>query len=72
MYTPSHNIENPEQEIVCIMTGESYVHIEGDPESIIDPKLREGAIDMLPNRFFTHPWVIRSHNGQIRVFGRIE
>lgn len=72
MYTPSSNIENPEQEIVCLMTGESYVYIEGNDKSIMDPKLREGAIDYLPNRFFKQPWVINKGNGQIRVFGSIE
>jgi hypothetical protein len=72
MYTPSHNIENPDQEIVCVMTGESYVYLEGDNKTIMDPKLKEGAIDSLPGRFFTQPWVIRTSEGQIRVFGRLE
>lgn len=71
MYTPSSNIENPEQEIVCLMTGESYVYVDGNDKSIMDPKLREGAIDQLPLRFFKSPWVVRSGNG-VRVFGRIE
>lgn len=72
MYTPSHNITNPEVEIVCVLTGESYVHIEGEEDSIIDPKLFEGGVDILPERFFRAPWVIKSHNGQMRVFGRLE
>lgn len=71
MYTPSSNVENPDQEIVCLMTGESYVHMEGNDNSIIDPKLLVGAIDELPLRFFKQPWVIRSGNG-VKVFGRIE
>ena len=72
MYTPSNNVENPEQEIICVMTGESYVYIDGNEKSIMDPKLKDGAIDSLPNRFFMHPWVIKTHDGQIRVFGRLE
>jgi hypothetical protein len=71
MYTPSSNIENPEQEIVCLITGESYVYIEGDDLSIIDPKHVNGAIDALPNRFYKQPFIIRTQNG-IRVFGSIE
>jgi hypothetical protein len=72
MYTPSHNVENPEVEIVCLMSGESYVHIEGNDRSIIDPKLKDGAIDTLPLRFFKQPFVVNKGNGQIRVFGSLE
>ena len=71
MYTPSSNVKDPDQEIVCLMTGESYVYIDGNDKSIMDPKLREGAIDSLPLRFFKSPWVVRSGNG-VRVFGKIE
>lgn len=71
MYVPSNNIENPEQEIVCLMTGESYVYIEGDDNSIIPPELANGAIDQLPTRFFKQPFVVRKGNG-IRVFGSLE
>jgi hypothetical protein len=71
MYIPSSNIETPEQEVVCLMTGESYVYIEGDKTSIIDPKLCEGAVDSLPTRFFKQPFVVRKGGG-IRVFGSLE
>lgn len=71
MYVPSQNIEDPEQEIVCLFTGESYVYIEGNEKSIIDPKICESAIDQLPPRFFKQPWVINTERG-VRVFGNIE
>lgn len=71
MYSPSSNFENPEQEIVCLMTGESYVYIEGDDVSLIDPKYLNGAIDTLPLRFFKQPFVVRKGDG-IRVFGSLE
>lgn len=72
MYTPSCNIETPDVEIVCPTTGESYVYIEGDDLSLIDPKLHNGAVDVLPKRFFTPPWMIKSFNGQMRVFWKPE
>ncbi len=73
MYIPSSNFETPQdQEIVCVLTGESYVHIEGHDLSIIDPKYHKDSLDTLPARFFSMPWVIRNGHGQIRVFGRFE
>ncbi len=71
MYIPSNNLENPEQEIVCLMTGESYVYLEGNELSIISPEKLAGAVDSLPVRFFKQPFVVRSGNG-IRVFGSLE
>lgn len=67
-----HFTEEPEQEIVCLFTGESYVYMEGNTSTIIDPKYHEDAIDTLPNRFFKTPFIRRYPNGQIRVFGSIE
>jgi len=73
MYTPSSNFsEEQEQEIVCLMTGESYVHLEGDESSIIDPKLTQSAIDYLPTRFFKTPFIRRYSDGQVRVFGTLD
>jgi hypothetical protein len=72
MYVPSQNVENPETEVYCALTGESYAYISGHEYSLLDPKICEGAIDNLPERFFKQLWVIRSNNGQIRVFGRVE
>ena len=73
MFVPTQNFESPQdQEIVCLMTGESYVHLEGGDLSLIDPKYHNGAIDVLPTRFFKQPWIIRKGDGQIRVFGSIE
>lgn len=71
MYVPSSHFDLPEQEIVCLMTGESYVYIEGNDKSLIDPKLTDGAIDILPSRFFKQPFITRKGNS-IRVFGGIE
>lgn len=73
MYTPSKNFETPqEQEIVCLLTGESYVFLEGNDMSLVDSKYHAGALDALPRRFFTTPWIIRNSQGQVRVFGSIE
>lgn len=71
MYSPSSNFDNPDQEIVCLMTGESYVYLEGDDTTLLDSKYVNGAIDTLPNRFFKQPFIIRRGDG-IRVFGSIE
>jgi hypothetical protein len=71
MYTPSANVESPDVEIVCLFTGESYVYLEGNNKSIINPGHANQAIDQLPNRFFKQPFVVRRDKG-IRVFGSIE
>jgi len=71
MYVPSSHFDSPEQEIVCLMTGESYVYLEGDNRTLMDNKLFNGAIDALPPRFYKQPFIIRKGNG-IRVFGSIE
>jgi hypothetical protein len=67
MYIPSKHFENPEQEIVCLLTGESYVYLEGDDLSLIEPKYHEGAINQLPKRFYQHPYGINKGNGQIKI-----
>jgi hypothetical protein len=73
MYIPSSNLDTPqEQEIVCVLTGESFVHVEGGKSSIIDPKHLNGSVDRLPSRFYSTPWVIRDSQGRIRVFSRFE
>lgn len=71
MYSPSSNFESPDVEIVCLMTGESYVYIEGNNTSLIDSKYANGAIDALPSRFYKQPFVVRRGDG-IRVFGSLE
>lgn len=53
------------------MTGESYVYIEGNDLSLIDPKYLNGAIETLPTRFYKQPFIVRKGDG-IRVFGSIE
>ena len=73
MYALSkHFEEEPELEIVCLLTNEKYVYLEGDDLSLIDPKYHEGALDSLPARFTKQPFIIRKSNGQIRVFGSID
>jgi hypothetical protein len=67
MYIPSSHFENPEQEIVCLLTGESYVYLEGDNMDLIDPKYHEGAVLELPKRFFQHPYGINKGDGKIKV-----
>ena len=67
MYVPSRHFENPEQEVVCLLTGESYVYLEGNDLSLIDPKYQEGAIQELPKRFFYHPMAVAKGNGQFKV-----
>jgi hypothetical protein len=67
MYIPSQHFENPEQEVTCLLTGESYVYLEGSELALIDPKYHEGAIEELPKRFFQHPTAISKGNGQFRI-----
>lgn len=73
MYIPADNFEEEqEQEIVCLITGERYVYLEGNNLSIIEPKYLKGAIESLPTRFYKTPFIKRNGNGQIRVFGSID
>lgn len=67
MYIPSRHFEEPEQEIVCLLTGESYVYLEGGNLSLIDPKYHEGALEELPERFFRHPWGINKGNERVKI-----
>lgn len=67
MYTPSQNVPDSEVEIVCPFTGESYVYIEGDDMTAIDPRLAQGAVDVLPERFYRSPWAIKLPDNQIRI-----
>jgi hypothetical protein len=67
MYIPSKHFENPEQEVVCLLTGESYVYLEGDDMSLLDTKYHEGAIQELPKRFFYHPMGINKGNGNFKI-----
>lgn len=67
MYIPSKHFENPEQEIVCLLTGESYVYLEGNDLSLIESRYQEGAIEELPQRFYQHPLAVNKGNGQIKI-----
>lgn len=67
-----HFTEEPEQEVVCLFTGESYVYLEGDSSSVVHPKYHEDSLEMLPSRFYKLPFIKRYPNGQMRVFGSIE
>jgi hypothetical protein len=67
MYILSSHFEEPEQEVVCLLTGESYVHLEDNGLSIIDPKYLEGAVESLPERFFQHPWAVNKGNNQVKI-----
>jgi hypothetical protein len=72
MYVPAANFEEEQdQEILCVLTGERYVHLQGDEKSIIDPKMLAGAVETLPDRFYFTPFVVHKGNGQVRVFGNI-
>lgn len=73
MYVPVQNFDvEQDQEIVCLYTGESYVYLEGNENSIIEPKHAQGSCNDLPPRFYKVPFVVRSPNGQVRVFGRLD
>lgn len=73
MYIPAENLkEEHDVEIVCLYTGESYVYLEGNDSSLIDPAYTKNALDYLPARFYKTPFIKRSPNGQVRVFGRID
>lgn len=73
MYVPTHCFETEQdQEIVCLYTGESFVHLQGDDSTLIEQKYVVHAVDALPPRFYKTPFVLRSPNGQVRVFGRLD
>ena len=73
MYIPTNCLEGEQdQEIVCLLTGESYVHLEGNDTTIINSKYVEHAIDVLPARFYKTPFVVRAADGKVRVFGRLD
>lgn len=67
MYVPSKHFNEPEQEIVCTLTGESYVYLEGNDLSLIDPKYHDGAIEQLPQRFYQSFMGINQGNGNIKI-----
>ena len=68
MYIPSRHFDKePEQEIVCPLTGESYVYLEGNDLTLIEPKYHEGAIERLPERFFQHPFVSNKGNNHVKI-----
>ncbi len=69
MYILSKHFDNPEQEIICPLTGESYVYLEGSDLTLIDSKYHEGALEILPRRFSQQNAILfPSSNGQGRVF----
>jgi hypothetical protein len=71
MYILSKHFETPpEQEIICPWTGESYVHMEGNDLSLIDPKYHEGALETLPRRFYQQPVVFNKGGGQVQIMVR--
>jgi hypothetical protein len=67
MYIPSKHFEEPEQEVICLLTGESYVYLEGNDLSLIESKYHDGAIQELPKRFFYHPIAVNKGNGNFKV-----
>jgi len=67
MYILSKHFENPEQEIICILTGEAYVYVEVSEDKPLDEKYKEGALETLPRRFSQSPVAIFNKGG-----GRIE
>jgi hypothetical protein len=67
VYIPSHHFEEPEQEVVCLLTGESYVYLEGNDLTLIDPNYHDGAIERLPERFFQHPLAVNKGGNQVKI-----
>jgi len=66
MYVPTSNLTFPSDvEIICPLTGESYVWIDGDVATSQSPPL--GAIDRLPERFHRRPIAFKLPNNQINV-----
>jgi hypothetical protein len=68
MYIPSKNFDTPQdQELFCPLTGESYVYMECDSLSAIDEKYHNGALELLPQRFFQQAMIMRNADGNISV-----
>lgn len=61
-----------DQEVVCLITGESYVYLEGHDKTLIHPEYLEDALEALPPRFYKMPFIKRQANGHIRVFGSVD
>ena len=71
MYIPSKHFETPQdQEIICTLTGESYVYMECDSLSALDEKYHDGALETLPRRFYQGAIIMPMGNGQARVITR--
>lgn len=70
MYIPSKHFENPEQEILCPLTGEAYVHLDGNDLSMIDAKYHEGAMEVLPRRFSQGVILMPDRSGRGKVIIR--
>jgi hypothetical protein len=67
MYTPSSNFSiPPDVDILCPMTGESYVYMDGEAANAPYP-YSVGAVDRLPDRFHKHPSAFKLPNGQVRI-----
>ena len=67
MYVLSKHFENPEQEIICPLTGEAYVYVQVSAETPLDEKYQEGALETLPRRFYQKPHLFYKGEGQIAV-----
>lgn len=70
MYVLSKHFENPEQEIICPLTGEAYVYVEVNSETPLDEKYQEGALETLPRRFYQAPVIFNKGGGQVAVVMR--
>jgi len=68
MYIPASKLSK-DQEIVCLYTDEAYVYVEDHEKSTLTPDQLSEAIEVLPERFFKHPKVLRGPNGEIKVYG---
>lgn len=65
MYVPSNNFSTPpDVEIICPLTGESYVYIDGEAENSTQ---YSGALERLPVRFHRHPVAFKQADNQLKI-----
>jgi hypothetical protein len=57
-------------EVVCPITGESFVYVEPERFEKLTPEVQNQAVERLPNRFFQRPFIVRNSDGSIRVMMR--
>lgn len=68
MYIPS-SLYRKDQDIICPYTGEAYSYLDEEELKSLTPEQASKTIELLPQRFFKHPRVFTTPNGEIKIYG---